>query len=299
MVSQKLSVFCRIPGNKCTNLVIDAYIYLLESRVPRDVESPSGSLFTFRNDTYSQVGQDGIIEEIFKRLNIKNGTFCEFGAWDGFHLSNARKLVDEGWGGVFIEGDSERFLQLVQNYPSSNIIKINAWVGFQNSNDKTGSILYDLLIQYVSEKYIEDLDLLVIDVDGIDLEIALSSKVRPKVMVIEGGSSFVPSINSAFPNSANNFQHPLSYIVNQMLDIDYISVCFAQDLFLVRQDLAESVMKGTKVRSAEELYAENFYSIPSSSRRWQMKRRLTSRSLRDFEREIIGSFHPNPLKGYK
>ena len=96
MVSQKLSVFCRILGNKCNNLVIDAYIYLLERRVPRDVESPSESLFTFRNDTYSQVGQDGIIEEIFKRLNIKNGIFCEFGAWDGFHLSNARKLVDEG-----------------------------------------------------------------------------------------------------------------------------------------------------------------------------------------------------------
>jgi hypothetical protein len=295
MVSKRLATICRILGNKCTNLFLDTYIYLVESRVPRNVDSPSGSLLKFRRNTYSQVGQDGIIEEIFKRLNIRSGTFCEFGAWDGFHLSNARKLVDEGWGGVFIEGDSDRFNQLISNYPSSKIFKINAWVGFESPDGEMGNTLRDLLLQYVSEKYIEDLDLLIIDVDGTDLEIALSSKVQPKVMVIEGGSSFVPSINSAFPDAASNFQHPLNYIVNQLLSIGYISVCFAQDLFLVRQDLVESVMNGTQVRSAEELYAENFYSLSRSSRRWQMKRRFNSREIRNFEKEFTGHFHPNPL----
>jgi hypothetical protein len=245
---------------------------------------------------YSQVGQDGILEEIFKRLNITNGTFCEFGAWDGFHLSNARKLVDEGWGGIFIEGDSERYLQLVKNYPSSKIIKVNSWVGFEGSPDKTSVSLRELLLRHVSEEYIEDLDLLVIDVDGNDLEIALSSKVRPKVIVVEGGSSFVPSINSAFPEAASNFQHPLRFIVNQMESIGYVSVCFAQDLFLVRQDLSKFVVNGNRIRSAEELFAENFYSLPRSSRRWQMKRRFESSSLRVFERELTGNFHPNPLK---
>ncbi len=296
MISKRFSALCQILWNKGTRLAVDAYIYLLESRVPRKIKYLSESLIVFRRDVYSQVGQDGILEEIFKRLNIANGTFCEFGAWDGFHLSNARKLVDEGWGGIFIEGDSERYLQLVKNYPSPKIIKVNSWVGFEGSPDKTSVSLRELLFRHVSEEYIEDLDLLVIDVDGNDLEIALSSKVRPKVIVVEGGSSFVPSINSAFPEAASNFQHPLRFIVNQMGSIGYVSVCFAQDLFLVRQDLAKFVVNGNRIRSAEELFAENFYSLPRSSRRWQMKRRFESSSLRIFERELTGKFHPNPLK---
>jgi len=103
-------------------------------KIPRDANPTMGSLLTYCSNTYSQVGQDGIIEEIFNRLQIQNGSFCEFGAWDGFHLSNARKLAEEDWIGIFIEGDSARFLQLLQNYPSPKIVKINAWVGYRDTD---------------------------------------------------------------------------------------------------------------------------------------------------------------------
>ena len=264
-------------------------------RIPRYVNPPRGSLLAYCNNTYSQVGQDGIIEEIFNRLQIQHGSFCEFGAWDGFYLSNARKLAEEDWTGVFIEGDSARFLQLLQNYPSLNIVKINAWVGYRADNGEGGNVLAELLLQHVSQQYIDELDLLITDVDGADLEIALSSDVRPKVIVLEGGSSFSPIINASFPEAANNFQHPLGYIVSRMESIGYISVCFRQDLFLVRQDLVGSILNPVEVRSAKELFAENFYCLPRDTRRWQMTKRFESPSLRQFEAKYLGSFHPNPL----
>ena len=38
-------------------------------------------------NVHSQNGEDGIIEQLLKELNIKTGTFCEFGASDGINSS--------------------------------------------------------------------------------------------------------------------------------------------------------------------------------------------------------------------
>jgi len=210
------------------------------------------------------------------------------------HLSNARKLVEEDWTGVFIEGNVLRFQSLTMNYPSPQIIKINAWVGFRGSSKSDRLVLDELLLRHVSPDFIENLDLVIIDVDGVDLEIALSSNVRPKVMILEGGSSFVPTINTSFPLAENNFQHPIKFIAGEMQRIGYVSVCFHQDLFLVRQDLANQVLQGMQIKTPEELFIQSFYFLPRSERRYQMLKRLRSSELRRFELQMLGSFHPNP-----
>ena len=66
------------------------------------------SLLKYSKNIYSQAGQDGIIEKIFNTIGVKKGNFVEFGAWDGIYLSNCRKLYEEGWSGVFIEGDKKK-----------------------------------------------------------------------------------------------------------------------------------------------------------------------------------------------
>ena len=48
----------------------------------------------FKKNIYSQNGEDGILEEVLKKLDLKkNGWCCEFGAWDGKHGSNTFNLV--------------------------------------------------------------------------------------------------------------------------------------------------------------------------------------------------------------
>jgi hypothetical protein len=60
-----------------------------------------------RFNVFSQFGEDGIIEYLFDKINVNDGeTCCEFGAWDGKHLSNTFRLVKErNFRALYIEGD--------------------------------------------------------------------------------------------------------------------------------------------------------------------------------------------------
>ena len=87
------------------------------------------NLLDFRYDKYTTTGNDGIIEKIFNILNIKNGHFVEFGAWDGIKGSNCRKLYEDGWSGIFIEPEEDRFVNLKANYKDDkNIVCIKSVV---------------------------------------------------------------------------------------------------------------------------------------------------------------------------
>jgi len=100
-----------------------------------------------------------------KELNITSGFFIEFGAWDGIHLSNCRNLYEKGWDGCFIEGDSNKYKILIDNYQSTNIICLNKYVYPSLSEGDTIDKLYK------EHMYNKDVDLLSIDIDGRDYEI--------------------------------------------------------------------------------------------------------------------------------
>ena len=66
----------------------------------------------FSKNVYSQNGEDHIILELFKRLEIsdfKSLYCCEFGAWDGSYLSNTFNLIEKGASAILIEGCPTRF----------------------------------------------------------------------------------------------------------------------------------------------------------------------------------------------
>lgn len=138
------------------------------------------SLSDFARSTYSQTGEDGIIEQILRTLPGRDQWCVEFGAWDGMFLSNTRNLVENaGYSAVLIEGNKARFSDLRRNQSSrKNVITINTFVGF-SANDNLDVILADLSVPY-------DFDFLSIDVDGNDYHIwKAMSKFRPKAICIE------------------------------------------------------------------------------------------------------------------
>jgi hypothetical protein len=144
----------------------------------------------FSYNKYSQNGEDGIIEELLKRLNINNGWVCEFGAWDGIHLSNTFNLIEKGnFKGVFIEGDKPRFQDLLktqEKYP--NIVAVEAFVDHDPSSDNT----LDKLL--AKTEIPVDFDILSVDIDSYDYQVWDSvEKYQPKMVIIEINSAINPS----------------------------------------------------------------------------------------------------------
>jgi len=151
----------------------------------------------YKRNTFSQNGEDGIIEEILKRLNLNDNWCCEFGAWDGKHLSNTFNLVTKGYNAVYIEGDENKFNSLLKTCSEhSNIIPINKFVGL-NSNS-----LDEILSKTIIPK---DFSLLSIDVDSYDYKIWESLKnYKPIVVVIEIHSGIHPLDENWIYNEEKN-----------------------------------------------------------------------------------------------
>lgn len=74
-------------------------------------------LLDFASNKYSQNGEDGLVAKVLSMLPERDRWCVEFGAWDGVHLSNVRKLLlEDGYSGVLIEGDKARCDQIAGNY---------------------------------------------------------------------------------------------------------------------------------------------------------------------------------------
>jgi hypothetical protein len=160
------------------------------------------SLSDFKYNVYSQNGEDGIIEEIFNRLpKDKLDHWCvEFGAWDGVHLSNTCNLVrHSNYKAVLIEADKKRYKQLLSNFPSDNVIKLNKWVNFEGEDSLDNTLSKTPLPK--------DFDFLSIDIDGVDYWVWESLRnFRPKVVCIE--------FNPTIPNMIE-FTNPRDFKIKQ------------------------------------------------------------------------------------
>jgi hypothetical protein len=140
-----------------------------------------------RSDVYSQFGEDGMIRKALAVLPDGPKWCVELGAWDGRHLSNTHRLMTEdGWSGVFIEGDAARSEELRATYRGNDRAHcINAFASFE------GADTLDHL--FGATPIPEDFDLLSLDIDGNDFHLWRSlERYRPRLVVIE--------FNATIPN---------------------------------------------------------------------------------------------------
>lgn len=133
-----------------TNMIVRE----ISQRVPAEFEKYKGNVF-------SQRGEDGVIEYVLRKMRITEGYFVEFGAWDGKHLSNCANLAQHGWGGCFVEGDGDRFRDLVRNYGDNDKIdKVNCFIVPEGENS-LGTVLSRVGAP-------REFEILSIDIDGND-----------------------------------------------------------------------------------------------------------------------------------
>ena len=187
-------------------------------------------LSTFARNKHSQAGEDGILEEIFVRLGVTQGIFCEFGAWDGQHLSNCFGFYEKGWGGWYIEGRADRFRDLQRNITEARIENICSYVQ-PDGQDSLDSILTRsrLFAEGVTE-----IDLLSIDIDSDDLALWRGIKAfRPKVVIIEFNPTIPSDVYFENTRGKNQGNSPLSiYEYAKTIDYRLVSVVGVNLIFL-------------------------------------------------------------------
>lgn len=184
----------------------------------------------------SQYGEEGILDAILKRLNITDGFFAEFGGWDGEYLSNTRFLADRGWRGAFIEADSKLSIQAQKN--CRHLPKVQCICEFVTwDRAKSQGKTFDQIADQFFPK--EEIDVLSIDIDGPDYLILESLKRRPKIIIIEGGICWFPTVSTRIPDivAKNEVNQPLSVIFDIARKKGYKPVCFTINTFFVREDL--------------------------------------------------------------
>jgi hypothetical protein len=190
-------------------------------------------LINYAKNKYSQNGEDGIILEIAKRLNISLNTneWCvEFGACDGKHLSNTFALVEQGVNAVYIEGNVSAYEDLLKTeaqYP--NIWPINAFVSRSAVEENS----LDSLLKKTPIP--EDFFLLSIDIDSYDLDVWESTSYQPKIVIIEINSAILPGIISRYSSKTpgNSFTATLNVGLNK----GYQLICHTGNMIFIRKDL--------------------------------------------------------------
>jgi hypothetical protein len=125
----------------------------------------------------SQKGQDSLIEYTFDLFGTTNKYYVEFGACDGYAMSNTSHLREsKGWSGLLLEGDS-------------NWTKGNPSINLHNRN-----ITKDNICNIFKEFNVPiNHDFLCIDMDGVDywiMKSILEGQYKPRVIMIETNVRF-------------------------------------------------------------------------------------------------------------
>jgi hypothetical protein len=141
-------------------------------------------LVDHKSIVHSQHGEDGMIAAIFDAIGIKSKTCVEFGAFDLRNASNVYPLWTTGWKTLLIEGNVKRYSKLVADYaayPGSAGLDVsfaNRFVDADGPNS-LDNILSEL-------DFPVDLDLVVMDVDGMEYHIWQGCKrYQPRVAIVE------------------------------------------------------------------------------------------------------------------
>lgn len=161
--------------------------YLHNYLFQNEIYLKSKKITHYYKGVFAQNGEDGVIQEIFNRIGIKNKTFVEFGAHGV--KNNSTLLLIKGWKGLWIGGNSEgektiktKFRQLIE---SKRLAFKREWITKDNIEEI-----------FAKNEVPSEFDFLSIDLDGNDYWIwdAIVS-YKPRVVCIEYNASFPPDVS--------------------------------------------------------------------------------------------------------
>lgn len=153
---------------------------------------------------FSNGGEDGILDYLFDKIKNKTFTFLEIGSANGVNNNTAYLAIFKKFSGVMIEGDkfNSWLSKMVYRKYNSAVLSVNAFVSLNN--------IFELTKAFPPR----DLDVLSIDIDGVDyfiLEYILNNGFKPKIIIVEYNANYGPDRKICVPYKSDfNYskEHP-------------------------------------------------------------------------------------------
>jgi hypothetical protein len=150
----------------------------------RDVE--------FRN--HSQNGEDGILLYLFTHAGHGTRRAIEISAGDGIQCNTANLFIHHDWDVLMLDGNKhllENGKKFYRNHSESfrlgPTLK-HAWITAENVNEVLAENGYD-----------RDIDLLSLDIDGVDYWILKAIEIRPRILVVEYNNRIPSDLSLTVP----------------------------------------------------------------------------------------------------
>ena len=240
----------------------------------REFERDNKNLIPFGYKVFSQTDEDGIINEIFKRIGTTNKQFLEFGVNTDFN--NTTYLLFNGWKGVWLESSKKKIIKIEEKYLSfiknKKLKLFNKIITAENVNE-----------ELKFSKLNKNLDLLSIDIDGNELYVLNELKIiNPRVIIVEYNAKFPPPVEKTIKYDPkfiwdydDYFGSSLQLLENTLKKIGYVLVgcnALGVNAFFIKKELVKN--KFPKNSTAQFHYQEfriglnNIKSSHINSNKW-------------------------------
>ena len=176
---------------------------LFQSKLRQEIESikknefkrDKKNLIPYGFKVFSQTDEDGIINEIFKRIGTTNKKFLEFGV--NTSKNNTTFLLLNNWTGVWLEISNLKIIRIKNKYKIP--LKNNSLRIYKKK------ITAENINKVIKSTHLKGvIDLLSIDIDGNELYLLNKlSQIRPRVIVVEYNSKFPPPFKKSIKYSPN------------------------------------------------------------------------------------------------
>ena len=196
-----------------TNDLLARMLYEEALATPRYQERQR--LLRYGFNVYSQHDEDGIIEEIFRRIGSTDKFFVEFGVGDGIENCTTYCLL-KNWSGVWIDGSADCFEGIQRN------------LGFFIEEGRLRAKYSFITAENIESLFAElkapaEFDFLSIDIDRNDYWVWKAiTNYRPRVVAIEYNASFKQTAACVIPYNPTAIWDGTNYTGCSLKALEYL-----------------------------------------------------------------------------
>jgi len=208
----------RLPGltARMENEIADQKILAAKALINSFDYSADLPIACYEFKVFSQWGDDGIIQYLVNRLCIPNKIFVEFGVENYTEANTRFLLINNNWRGLVMDGSRSYMDELRRSDLSwkYDLQVRDIFITRENINE-----------QLVNSKFVNDVGLLSIDLDGNDYWIwrAISS-INPVIVIAEYNSVFGKKEAWTVPYKTD-FQRTKEHFSNLYFGASLLSLC--------------------------------------------------------------------------